>query len=162
MLDFNLLYEPDMDFPIFDSDAICVESKDSASRSKGDKGCTFPAVLSLESLLRETDARLSDYRDGWAGQDSHQVSEKALGFYRRFLRRVFSENPDTPLPHIGLEHDGSIGMFWKEGSVLIDVEVDDGGAFAYAAMRDDNHISSGEDIEADDMTEILNHLLVEA
>ncbi|QND16240.1 hypothetical protein HB775_21905 [Rhizobium leguminosarum bv. trifolii] len=98
---------------------------------------TAPAI---DEKLRSDDfaasvARINELAtepDGWKGRGSIRMSDSVKSGAVDFLTWFFGSEQRTS-PFIGLDGDGEIAMFWKQGSIIMDLTINDRGTYSYYA-----------------------------
>ncbi|ACI57413.1 hypothetical protein Rleg2_4151 [Rhizobium leguminosarum bv. trifolii WSM2304] len=98
--------------------------------------------------------------DGWKGPGSIRMSDGVKSGAVDFLTWFFG-NEQRMSPFIGLDGDGEIAMFWKHGSIIMDLTINDRGTYSYYAEIVGVPYS-GEDIPVATPLppEVLNALLI--
>lgn len=117
---------------------------------------TLPSVISFASetnsapqirdvKLEKAKARLGELarkEAGWKGVESVSMTESVYNSTELFLQNYYSIG-NMIEPFIGLDGDGDVTLFWKDGNIVIDLSISEEKEYSYfARLRNGKTYSS--------------------
>gem|GEM_PF-6755469 len=136
---------------------------------------TLPSVISFASevnsapqirevKLEKAKARLGELAKkeaGWKGAESVSMTESVYNATELFLQNYYSIG-NMIEPFIGLDGDGDVTLFWKDGNIVIDLSISEDKEYSYfARLRNGKTFSSDQTPVSEPLPlQVLTELLI--
>lgn len=102
----------------------------------------FPAPAWYSEVVERIDM-LSKKKEGWKGQESHEMKPFVRKLALTFLRKLIHEGVDRR-PTVGLDYEGTVSFSWIRDDISADLTIYEDGTYSYYAEKDDNTAGSDE------------------